>query len=290
MPAKKRASPSPSRRKRATTPASSAPALDPLSPLGVFRASVPAGVPATLTREALLAAEPCEVISEHGISFDGTHWWSAELRPYVSLPPAARKRPLAMEIRWDAAERSRRQLTSITLMLRDEHGRVVKTISCRHRSLEQLTESREKDRAARDEYEKSIKQQRTKIQLRATARFAGAAAGSAHADLIASPTPPTTASEDNTDDLAAPSSRGQVPATSPRPTRPRGRARKKGAAARTTPQTTPSGSGRPSPARRAAVVPPPPVAPQPTAARKGASFAAIAHTLAGGKPPARRRS
>ncbi len=289
MPTRKRASPSPSRSKHAANAASNAPDLDPLSPLAVFRASVPTAVPATLTREAFLAATPCEVIGEHGISFDGTHWWSSELRPYVSLPPAARKRPLSMELRWDEAARTRRQLTSITLMLRDELGRAVKTIPCGLRSAAQQTESRDKDRAGRADYEKGLKERRTAVQLRATARFAGAAAARAHEDLVLSPTPPTTEADDATDELA-PVARGQAPSPTPSPTRPRGRARKRGSANSTTPKPTPAGSGRSASARRTAVAPPPPVAPQPTAVAKGASFAALAHTLAGGKPPARRRS
>ena len=289
MPTKKRVSSAASNRKRVVKAAPSVPALDPLTPLAVFRSRLPAAVPATLTREALLAVQPCEVIGEHGISFDGTQWWSAELRPFVSLPPAARQRPLAAEIRWDEAARTRRQLTSITYMLRDELGRVVKTIPCGLRSIAQVTESREKDRTAKDEYEKSLKERRTQIQLRATNRFAGSAAARAHVDLVLSP-PPLVEPEEATKDLAPPTRRGRAPSNTPSPSRSRGQTRKRSAGAAAAPSPAPAGSSRSAPARRKAAVPPPPISPQPNSVRRGASFAALAHTLAADTPPARRRS
>lgn len=289
MPTTKRNAAAAPKRKRVAKAAAATPSLDPLSPLAVFRANVPDAVPATLTREALLAVESCDVVGEHGIHFDGTQWWSAKLRPFVSLPPADRKRPLTGEIRWDQAARTRRQLTSITYLLRDELGRVVTTIECGLRSIAQVAENREKDRTAKDDYEHGLKARRTQIQVRATNRFAGGKAARDHADLVLSPTPASAEPEEATEDLVRPT-RGSASSKSSSAPPSRGRPRKHGAAAVAKPAHAPAAPGRSAPARRTVPVPPPPVSPQADRVPRGASFAALAHTLAGGKPPARRRS
>jgi len=268
-------------------------ARDPVSPLAVFTANVGARIPSTLTRESMLSVQAHETVGEHGISFDGTQWWSPKLRPYVTLPPAARKRALTMEVRWDEPAKTRRQLDRITVIVRDELGQAVDTIHCRHRSVEQVTHDREKEKADARSYEKDLQQRRTEIEIRATQRFAGPGAARAHADMVLAPTKAsakTTAAPN--DDPPTPRAGTLAPPSSEtrRPGRPR-----KAAHADPDPDPDPepsqasAGATRRRPRRSAA--PPPPVPSRPVAATKGAHFAAFAQSLAAApKRPARQKS
>lgn len=166
------------RRTRPRTPPRAAAPLpldaEPLSPLARL-APVLARTDLTSSpkREEFLAVHDAPVIGKDGIEFAGHLWWSSDLRRLTSVPPASKGKRPTLELRYDAAARSRDSLDEILLLLRDADGVVRQRVRCRPRRDAQQTAHRDEERAAQQGYERELRERRAAYERQAAVALTG---------------------------------------------------------------------------------------------------------------------
>lgn len=117
------------------------------------------------------------VVGKDGIEFGGLLWWNDALKRHTSVPPASQAKRPRLELRFDAAARSRGDLQDVLLVVLDEQGAVVERVRCRPRRKAQSPEARIDVRDAQARYERELVARRTRLERRAAVELAGGGAG-----------------------------------------------------------------------------------------------------------------